>query len=80
MLLCYSRMMYLEATVSQTMEFFLGCHEHAFAAFGGVTSRLMVDNLKSAVLQRVVGEAPVFNSKYLDFAPYIPHISGCIWP
>ena len=60
--------MYLEFTVSQTCEFFLACHENAFAAFGGVVSRIMVDNLKSAVLQRLVGEAPVFNPKYLDFS------------
>lgn len=68
MVLCYSRRMYLEFTVSQTMEFFLQCHENAFAAFGGVPSRIMVDNLKSAVLQRMVGAAPVFNPKYLDFS------------
>ena len=68
MVLCYSRRMYLEFTVSQTMEFFLQCHENAFAAFGGVVGRIMVDNLKSAVLQRLVGAAPVFNPKYLDFS------------
>jgi transposase len=28
----------------------------------------MVDNLKSAVLQRLAGVAPVFNPRYLDFA------------
>jgi hypothetical protein len=68
MVLCYSRRMYLEFTVSQMMEFFLQCHENAFAAFGGVSRRVMVDNLKSAVLQRLVGQAPVFNAKYLDFS------------
>jgi transposase len=68
MVLCYSRRMYLEFTVSQTSEFFLSCHENAFAAFGGVPSEIMVDNLKSAVLQRLVGVAPVFNPKYLDFS------------
>ena len=68
MVLCHSRRMYLEFTVSQTMEFFLQCHENAFAAFGGVVGRVMVDNLKSAVLQRLVGEAPMFNPKYLDFS------------
>ena len=36
MVLCYSRRMYLEFTVSQQMEFFLNCHENAFATFGGV--------------------------------------------
>lgn len=68
MVLCYSRRMYLEFTVSQTMEFFLGCHENAFHAFGAVPARVMVDNLRSAVLQRVAGVAPVFNPKYMDFA------------
>ena len=68
MVLCYSRLMYVEFTVSQTMEHFLAAHEHAFAAFHGIPVRLMVDNLASAVLQRVVGEAPVFNARYLDFA------------
>jgi transposase len=29
MVLCYSRMMYVEFTVSQTMEHFLACHHHA---------------------------------------------------
>jgi transposase len=69
MVLCYSRRMYLEFTVSQTMEFFLGCHENAFAAFGGYCpTRIMVDNLKSAVLQRLAGVAPTFNPRYRDFA------------
>ena len=68
--LCYSRMMYVEFTVSQTMEHFLACHQHAFEFFGGIPKKVMVDNLKSAVLTRVLGEAPVFNPKYLDFATH----------
>jgi len=71
MVLCYSRMMYVEFTVSQTMEHFLACHQHAFEAFGGVTKNVMVDNLKSAVLRRALGQAPVFNPKYLDFANHM---------
>src|SRR5262249_29845218 len=70
MVLCYSRMLYVEFTVSQTMEHFLACHQHAFEFFGGVPHKVMVDHLKSAVLQRVLGEAPVFNPKYLDFATH----------
>ena len=68
MVLCYSRMMYVEFTVSQTMEHFLACHQNAFDFFGSVPKKIMVDNLKSAVLRRIVGQAPVFNPKYLDFA------------
>jgi transposase len=68
MVLCYSRLMYLEFTVSQTMEHFLTCHQHAFEAFHGVPTKIMIDNLKSAVLKRLTGEAPLFNPRYLDFA------------
>ena len=32
MVLAFSRQMFVEFTVSQTMEPFLACHEHAFAA------------------------------------------------
>ena len=71
MVLCYSRLMYLEFTVSQTMEHFLACHQHAFEFFGArVPTNIMVDNLKSAVLQRLTGHAPVFNPRYLDFAQH----------
>lgn len=68
MVLCHSRMMYVAFTVSQTMEHFLACHQDAFQFFGAVPQKVMVDNLKSAVLQRIVGQAPVFNPRYLDFA------------
>jgi transposase len=70
MVLCYSRMLYVEFTVSETMEHFLGCHANAFAFFGGVPGKLMVDNLRSAVLQRIVGQDPVFNPRYKDFADH----------
>jgi transposase len=68
MVLCYSRRMYVEFTVSQTMEHFLACHQNAFAAFGSIPGKIMVDNLKSAVLKRIIGQAPLFNPTYLDFA------------
>jgi len=68
MVLCYSRMMYVEFTVLQSMEHFLACHQNAFNFFGAVPENIMVDNLKSAVIQRLIGQAPVFNPRYLDFA------------
>ncbi len=67
MVQCYSRQMYVEFTVSQTMEHFLGCQERAFAVLG-VPTKIMVDNLKSAVLRRLTGMAPVFNPRYVDYA------------
>ncbi|MEN8133303.1 MAG: IS21 family transposase [Pseudomonadota bacterium] len=70
MVLCHSRLMYLEFTVSQTMEHFLACQQNAFHFFGGVPKKVMVDNLKSAVLRRQVGQDPVFNPRYLDFSKH----------
>ena len=68
MVLCYSRMMYVEFTVLQTMEHFLSCHQNAFQFFGGVPQKIMVDNLKSAVLSRITGSDPVYNPRYIDFS------------
>jgi hypothetical protein len=51
------------------MEQFLACHLNAFMYFGArVPEKVMVDNLKSAVLKRLTGEAPVFNPRCRDFA------------
>lgn len=68
LVLAHSRRLYVQFTVSQKMEHFLACHEQAFATIGGVPGKIMVDNLKSAVLQRLAGCAPVFNARYLDFS------------
>ena len=71
MVLCYSRMLYVEFTLSETMEHFLACHQHAFEYFSGlVPAKIMLDNLKSAVLRRIIGEVPVFNPRYRDFADH----------
>ena len=70
MVLCHSRMLYVQFTLAQTMEHFLDAHVNAFNFFGGVPAKCMVDNLKSAVARRVVGEAPVFNPRYQDFAAH----------
>jgi transposase len=68
MVLCYSRMMYLEFTLSQAMEQFLSCHQHAFEFFGGVPEKVMIDNLKTGVLEHPLGEKALFHPRYLDFA------------
>ena len=68
LVLAHSRRLYVAFTVSQTLEHFLACHEQAFAAIQGVPAKIMVDNLKSAILQRLAGCAPVFNARYLDFS------------
>jgi transposase len=70
MVMCYSRMMYVEFTVSQTMEPFLACHQQALEFFGAAPPTIMVDNLKSAVLKRALGQTPVFHPKYAAFAEH----------
>jgi transposase len=70
MVLCHSRMLYVQFTPAQTMEQFLDCHVNAFSYFGAAAKRVMVDNLKSAVLRRITGEGPVFNPRYKDFADH----------
>ena len=78
MVLCHSRRMYLEFFVSQTMEHFLAAHEHAFAAFNAVPARIIIDNLKSGVIEHLAGCAPVFNARYLDYARHCGFsISAC---
>lgn len=67
MVLAYSRQLYVEFTLAQTMEHFLAAHINAFNALG-VPRRVMVDNLRAAVLAHVRGEPPRFNPRYLDFA------------
>jgi len=52
------------------MECFLAANRHALEYFGATTRRAMHDNLKTAVLERLPGCAPVFNPRYLDFAAH----------
>ena len=67
MVLAYSRQLSVEFTLAQTMEHFLGAHINAFNALG-VPRKVMVDNLRTAVLAHVRGEPARFNPRYLDFA------------
>jgi transposase len=67
MVLAFSRKMYLEFTLAETLEHFLACHLHAFEYFGGVMDQAWVDNCKVAVLSRAGGTV-VFQPRYLDFA------------
>ena len=68
MVLCYSRLLYVEFTLGQGMEWFLACQQHAFEFFGGTPERVMIDNLKTGVLHHPVGGHAQFHPRYLDFA------------
>jgi len=69
MVLCYSRMMYVQFSLSQSMEHFLDCHQKAFEFFGRVPRHIMIDNLKTGVLKRSrIGREITLNPRYADFA------------
>ena len=70
MVLCYSRMIYVEFTLSQGMEQFLSCHRHALEFFGGTPAKIMIDNLKTGVLEHPPGMDARFHPRYLDFAAH----------
>jgi transposase len=53
LVLSWSRAIHLEFFYDQLLESFLLGHVHAFEAFGGTPRLLLVDNLKSAVLDRL---------------------------
>lgn len=52
MVLCHSRMLYLEFVLSANFESFVRCHERAFGFFGGVPREIWYDNLATAVAER----------------------------
>jgi hypothetical protein len=75
MVLSFSRKVFLRFYLNQKLSNFLRGHEAAFASWNGVPRVLLMDNLKSAVLERQ-GDAIRFHPTLLDFAAhyrYKPH-------
>jgi hypothetical protein len=70
MVLCYSRLSYVEFTLGQSSEHFLAAHRNALEFFGGVPGRILIDNLKTAVLDHPNGQGATFHPRYLDFAAH----------
>jgi transposase len=70
MVLCHSRMAYLEFTCGECLEHFLCCHQNALEFFGGTPGTVLIDNLKTGVLQHPFGEKAIFHPRYLDFAAH----------
>ena len=68
MVLGYSRMLYVEFTLGQSQEHFLSAHRQAFEFFGGVPTKIMCDNCKTAVRSHPHGLTPLLNPRYADFA------------
>lgn len=69
MVLSYSRLIYLEFTLSQRLETFIQCHINAFRFFKGIVKKILYDNLKTVVLVRF-GREIRFNPKFEAFRGY----------
>ena len=67
MVLCYSRLLYVEFTRSEKFEEFIRCHENAFKYFDGrKTESCWYDNLPTAVSERM-GPLTRFNARFLAY-------------
>ena len=67
MVLSYSRLLYVEFTLSQCLEDFIQGHLNAFRFFGGVPKKILYDNLKTVVLSRL-GSDIRFNPQFMEFS------------
>jgi len=65
--LCHSRLLYLEFTVSQAMGSFLRCMDRCLAFYGGTTAVEIFDNMKTVVLSHTAA-ATVFNPRFAEYA------------
>ena len=65
--LCCSRSSFYCVTYDQSVKSFIEAHIKAFSYFGGVTKRVKIDNLKSAVLKNRRYDLE-FNKDFLEFS------------
>ncbi|OYV71753.1 MAG: IS21 family transposase, partial [Acidithiobacillus ferrivorans] len=77
MTLCWSRHQYAEIVWNQTTMTWLACHRHAFAWFGGVPGRIIIDNAKCAITKACIND-PTVQRSYAECAEgYLFKIDAC---
>jgi hypothetical protein len=69
MTLSWSRHQYVEFVFDQKLETWLLLHRHAFEFFGGVPARLVIDNLKAAVVKACFDD-PLVQQAYRECAEH----------
>ena len=78
MILGYSRMRYIEFTLSIDVYTLIQCHLNAFRYFGGYTEKILYDNMKQIVIKRaMISTESEWNSKFKDFIKHfgiLPHL------
>ena len=86
LVLAWSRHSYAEVVFDQRVETWLLCHRHGFEFFGGVPERVVLDNLKAAIIKASLHD-PVVQRSYRECAqhygfriaalpPRTPHLKG----
>ncbi len=65
----FSRHQSAELVFDQKVSTWLACHRHAFESFDGVPKRVVLDNLKAAVLRAALHD-PVLGEAYRRFAQH----------
>ncbi|MBV9511358.1 MAG: IS21 family transposase [Caulobacteraceae bacterium] len=68
--LCASRAVYVRVYPRESQEMVFDAHQRAFAFFGGVPTRGVYDNMKTAVETVFVGKARTFNRRFLLMADH----------
>lgn len=69
MTLSWSRHQYVEFVFDQKLETWLLLHRHAFEWFGGVPERIIIDNLKAAIVKACFDD-PVVQQAYRECAEH----------
>jgi hypothetical protein len=67
MTLAWSRHQYVEFVFEQRVETWLRCHRNALNFFGGVPQRLVIDNLKAAIV-KATQDDPAMQASYRECA------------
>jgi len=67
--LSYSRHQYAEIVFDQKISTWIGLHERAFAFFGGVVGRVVLDNLKAGVVKALIID-PILGEAYRELAQH----------
>lgn len=71
MILGYSRMRYVELTLSIDTPTLIQCHLNAFQYFGGCTQEILYDNMKQVVIKRALKSSESeWNLQFEDFFKY----------
>jgi len=69
MTLSFSRHSYVEFVFDQEIDTWLRCHRHAFEWYGGVVRRVVLDNLKAAIVHAALYD-PVVQRAYRECAEH----------